>query len=338
MSRNTRLKARSKDSRKASPSGAFANASRAASQARSKSCTKSLGITPQTMLPGGALCGGKQVSLNWSIDFLTVLQTTRFDAKRMSEPASKILIEVRCSGPCLNSAHRTWVVQVKGVFSESVEVPVEKEIHFLVIAASRNAQMGKCLNGRTCEIHDTKPGGDPGLPNATLAGMACEHQAESMAEPCDSTGVAQQTQSICIPPRENRKFHTLDDHHDAPMQLERIVAAYQTARRLGGGTIKLAIFTAGRDGARAIRNSTGSRHRCHRKRVKPPHQRTRRPRLLAAFVVWLIVPSYSAAISSASPSWRMSSSSRSASSKAAVTSCCTRAAASSSSCESWMLR
>ena len=45
-----------------------------------------------------------------------------------------------------------------------------------------------------------------------------------------------------------------------------------------------------------------------------------------------------AAISSASPSWRMSSSSRSASSYAVWTSCWTRWAASSSSGESWMLR
>ena len=48
--------------------------------------------------------------------------------------------------------------------------------------------------------------------------------------------------------------------------------------------------------------------------------------------------SYSAAISSASPSWRISSSSRSAASISAVTSCCTRAAASSNSGESWTLR
>jgi hypothetical protein len=54
-------------------------------------------------------------------------------------------------------------------------------------------------------------------------------------------------------------------------------------------------------------------------------------------IAWTASP-YSAAISSASPSWRMSSSSLSASSKAAVTSCCTFAAASSSSGESWMLR
>jgi hypothetical protein len=74
-----------------------------------------------------------------------------------------------------------------------------------------------------------------------------------------------------------------------------------------------------------------------RVRSAPPATR-QRPRLLAAFVVRLTMLSYSAAISSASPSCRMSSSSRSASSKAAVTSCCTRAAASSSSCESWMLR
>ncbi len=71
--------------------------------------------------------------------------------------------------------------------------------------------------------------------------------------------------------------------------------------------------------------------------IKPRQQR-QRPRLLAAFVVRLMMLSYSAAISSASPSCRINSNSRSASSKAAVTSCCTRAAASSSSCDSWMLR
>jgi hypothetical protein len=48
--------------------------------------------------------------------------------------------------------------------------------------------------------------------------------------------------------------------------------------------------------------------------------------------------SYSAAISSASPSWRIISSSRSAASISAETSCCTLAAASSSSGESWTLR
>ncbi len=47
---------------------------------------------------------------------------------------------------------------------------------------------------------------------------------------------------------------------------------------------------------------------------------------------------YSAAISSASPSWRIISSSRSAASISAETSCCTRAAASSSSGESCTLR
>jgi len=48
--------------------------------------------------------------------------------------------------------------------------------------------------------------------------------------------------------------------------------------------------------------------------------------------------SYSVAISSASPSCRISSSSRSAASISACTSCCTRAAASSSSGESCTLR
>ena len=47
---------------------------------------------------------------------------------------------------------------------------------------------------------------------------------------------------------------------------------------------------------------------------------------------------YSAAISSASPSWRIISSSRSAASNSALTSCLTRSAASSSSGESWTLR
>jgi hypothetical protein len=51
-----------------------------------------------------------------------------------------------------------------------------------------------------------------------------------------------------------------------------------------------------------------------------------------------VAASYSAAISSASPSWRIISSSRSAASNSALTSCLTRSAASSSSGESWTLR